>query len=103
MQRPHLDGERLLALVVGNAQAVLLHLVDMHRPHIDEGHVLARAYHVGSGIAPYRAHPDHRDPLAHNSSPHIPSGPRGQAQTDPSAPSETARAGSCLSKSLVLY
>src|SRR6516165_9405115 len=77
MQSPHLDRKRLFAFVVGDAQAVLLHLLDMRRPKIDEGHILAGARHVRSGVTAHRAHADDRDPFAHNSSPHIPQAPAG--------------------------
>src|SRR6516162_126543 len=64
--------------MVGDAQAVLLHLLDMSRPEIDERHILAGARHVRSGIAAHRAHADDRDPFAHNSSPHMPQAPAGR-------------------------
>jgi len=35
---------------VGDAQAVLAHVLDMLGPWIDEGHVLASLHHVGAGI-----------------------------------------------------
>jgi len=74
----HLDRKRLFAFVVGDAQAVLLHLLDMRRPEIDEGHILAGARHMRPGIAAHRAHAAHRDPFAHNSSLHMPQAPAGR-------------------------
>jgi hypothetical protein len=71
MQRPNLDRERLLALVVRDAQAVLLHCLDMRRPHIDEGHILAGPHHMPSGITADRSDPDDRDSLLHRCSPVI--------------------------------
>src|SRR5271169_4466801 len=41
----------------------------MRRPEIDQGHVLAGAHHVRSGIAAHRSDADDRDPLAHDISP----------------------------------
>jgi hypothetical protein len=35
---------------VGDAQAVLPHVLDMLGPWIDERHVLARLHHMGAGI-----------------------------------------------------
>jgi hypothetical protein len=71
MQRPHLDRERLLAFVMRDAQAVLLHFIDMRRPHVDEGHILAGPHHVRRGIAADRSDPDDRDSLTHRYSPVI--------------------------------
>jgi len=103
MQGPHLDREWRLALVMGDAQAVLLHLLDMRRPHVDQGHILAGAGHVGSGVAADRSDPDHRDPLAHHSSPEIASGPCGPARADPNARSDTVRAALAYLWDCVLY
>ena len=69
MQGPHLDRERFFALVMGDPQAVPLHLLDMSGPEIDEGHVLAGAHHMRSGIAAHGTRADDRDLLAHPGSP----------------------------------
>jgi hypothetical protein len=69
VQGPHLDRERRFAFVMGDAQAALLHLIDMCRPHVDEGHVLAGAGHVRARVTAYCADADDRDPLAHSCSP----------------------------------
>src|SRR5689334_20869576 len=69
MQCPHVDRERLLALVVRYAQAVLLHLVDMGRPHVEEGHILSGLHHMRPGIAADRSDADDCDFLAHPCSP----------------------------------
>jgi len=72
MQGAHFDRERLVTFVMGNAQAVSVHLVDMCRPHIDEGHVLAGAGHMRPGVAADRTHSDDADPLAHAFLPPVP-------------------------------
>jgi hypothetical protein len=69
MQSPHLDRERLLALVVGNAQAVPLHLVDMRGPHVDKRHVLPGARHMRSGVAAHGIRADDRNPFGHQQHP----------------------------------
>ena len=46
---------------VGDAQAVLSHVLDMLGPGIDEGHVLAGLHHMGAGIAADRARSDDRE------------------------------------------
>ena len=71
MHRPHLDRERLLARVMRDAQAVLLHFIDVRRPHVDEGHVLAGPHHMRPGITAHRSDPDHRYSLPHHPSPAI--------------------------------
>jgi hypothetical protein len=78
MQCPHLDRERLLALVVSDAQAILYHFFDMRRPHVDKGHVLACARHMRPGIAADRSDTDNSDLLSHLGSP-------GSIGSDPSA------------------
>jgi hypothetical protein len=50
---------------MGDAQAVPLHLVDMRRPHVDKGHVLAGPRHMRSGVTAHRTRPDNCDPFAH--------------------------------------
>jgi hypothetical protein len=45
---------------VGDAQAVLPHVLDMLGPWIDERHVLARLHHMGAGIPADRARSDDR-------------------------------------------
>ena len=52
-------------LGVGDAQAVLSHVLDMRGPGIDEGHVLARLHHMRAGITADRARSDNRDLPAH--------------------------------------
>ena len=49
-----------------HAQAVLAHMLDMRRPWVDEGHVLAGGHHMSAGIAADRAGSDKGDFLAHN-------------------------------------
>jgi hypothetical protein len=71
VQGTNLDGERLLALMVGDQQAFPFHLIDMGGPHVDQGHVFAGTRHMGRGIAADRPHSDHRDFLAHELSPGI--------------------------------
>ena len=58
VQRPH--GHRELRHVhgVGDAQAVLAHMLDVLGPGVDERHVLARLHHVRARIAADRARPD---------------------------------------------
>ena len=65
VQRAHRHGEFRLGHRVGDAQAVLSHVLDMRGPRIDEGHVLAGLHHVRAGIAADRARPDDGDFLAH--------------------------------------
>jgi hypothetical protein len=74
MQCPQLDRERLLAIVMRDAQAVLFHFFDMRRPHVDKGHVLACPHHVRAGIAADRSDPNDRDSLTLHCSPVIPCG-----------------------------
>jgi hypothetical protein len=74
MQCPQLDRERLLALVMRDAQAVLLHFIDMRRPQVDERHLLAGPHHVRPGVTADRSDPDDRDSLTHHCSPVIPCG-----------------------------
>ena len=50
---------------VGDAQAVLAHVLDMFGPGIDERDVLARLHHVGAGISADGAGSDDRYFLAH--------------------------------------
>ena len=50
MQRAHRNREFRDVLGVGDAQAVLAHVLDMLGPGIDEGDVLARLHHMGTGI-----------------------------------------------------
>ena len=50
MQRPHGNREFRDVHGVGDAQAVLSHVLDMLGPRIDERHVLARLHHMGAGI-----------------------------------------------------
>src|SRR5450432_1380853 len=60
VQRAHRNREFRDVLGVGDAQAVLSHVLDMLRPRIDEGHVLARLHHMGAGIAADRTRSDNR-------------------------------------------
>jgi hypothetical protein len=55
VQRPNRNRKFRNVHGVGDAQAVLSHLLDMFRPWIDEGDVLARLHHMGAGIAADRA------------------------------------------------
>ena len=50
---------------MGDAQAVLSHVLDMLGPRIDEGHVLAGLHHMGAGIAADRARSDNGNLPAH--------------------------------------
>jgi hypothetical protein len=50
---------------VGDAQAVLPHVLDMLGPGVDEGDVLARLHHVRARIPPDRTGADDRDSLPH--------------------------------------
>ena len=50
---------------VGDAQAVLPHVLDMLGPGIDERHVLAGLHHMRAGIAADRARSDDRYLPAH--------------------------------------
>ncbi len=65
VQRAHRHGEFRLRHGVGDAQAVLAHMLDMVRPRIDEGDVLAGLHHMRAGIAADRAGADKSDFLAH--------------------------------------
>jgi hypothetical protein len=51
VQCPHLDRERVVAVVVSDVQAVFVHFFDMRGPHVDEGHVFAGPRHMRPGIA----------------------------------------------------
>ena len=51
VQRAHRHGELRHVPGVGDAQAVLAHVLDMLGPGIDEGHVLAGLHHMRAGIA----------------------------------------------------
>ena len=55
VQRADGNGEFRDVHGVGDAQAVLAHVLDMLGPRIDEGDVLARLHHMGAGIAADRA------------------------------------------------
>jgi hypothetical protein len=61
----HRHGEFRLLHRVGDAQAVLSHVLDMLRPRVDEGYVFAGLHHVGAGIAADRAASDKGDFFAH--------------------------------------
>jgi hypothetical protein len=50
---------------MGDAQAMLAHMLDMGRPWIDEGHVLAGLNHVRAGITADRAGADDDNFSAH--------------------------------------
>ena len=50
VQRTHGNREFRDVPGVGDAQAVLSHVLDMLGPWIDERHVLARLHHMGAGI-----------------------------------------------------
>ena len=50
VQRPHGNREFRDVHGVGDAQALLPHVLDMLGPRIDERHVLARLHHMGAGI-----------------------------------------------------
>ncbi len=65
MQGARLGRERLLALMVGDAQPVLLDLLDMLGPRIDEGDVFAGLRHMRPGVAADRPGADDDDPFAH--------------------------------------
>src|ERR1700682_3667831 len=58
MQRAHRNREFRDVLGVGDAQAVLPHVLDMLGPGIDERHVLARLHHMGAGIPADRTRSD---------------------------------------------
>jgi hypothetical protein len=62
----HRDGEFRLLHRMRDAQAVLAHVLDMGRPRIDEGHVLAGLNHVCAGIAADRAGTNDRNFSAHS-------------------------------------
>ena len=65
VQRAHGDREFRDVHGVGDAQAVLPHVLDMLGPWIDERHVLARLHHMGAGISADRARSDDSDLPAH--------------------------------------
>ena len=65
VQRAHRDRELRHVLGVGDAQPVLLHVLDVLGPGVDERHVLARLHHVRARIAADRARPDDRNLAAH--------------------------------------
>ena len=65
VQRPHRHRELGHVLGVRDAQAVLLHVLDVRGPGIDEGHVLAGLRHVRARIAADRARPDDGNLAAH--------------------------------------
>ena len=50
---------------MGDAQAVLAHVLDMLGPGIDEGDVFAGLHHMGAGISADRAGSDDCNPAAH--------------------------------------
>src|SRR5208282_3269845 len=60
MQRARLDRERLDNADMGDPQAVLADGVDVFRPRIDIGHVLAGLHHMGTGITANRPCTDDR-------------------------------------------
>ena len=65
VQRAHRDREFRDVLGMGDAQAVLSHVLDMLGPGIDERDVLARLHHMGAGIAADRTRSDDRYLPAH--------------------------------------
>ena len=58
VERAHRHGEFRFLHGMRHAQAVLSHVLDVRRPRIDEGHVLAGLHHMGAGIAADRARSD---------------------------------------------
>ena len=72
MQRAHGDGEFRDVFGVGDAQAVLAHVLDMLGPWIDEGDVFAGLHHMGAGISADRTCSDDRYLAAHSVLPAFP-------------------------------
>jgi hypothetical protein len=60
MQRAHGNREFRDVLGVGDAKAVVPHVLDMLGPWIDERHVLASLHHMGAGIPADSTSPDDR-------------------------------------------
>ena len=72
MQRARLDRERLDIADMGDAQPLAADGLDILRPRIDIGYVLAGLHHMGPGIAADRAGADDRYLLLrHNVFSHI--------------------------------
>ena len=71
MQRAGLHGERFHVLVVRYAQAVLLNLLDVLRPGINEGDRFASTCHIRAGISADCPCADNGDVLAHGTPPII--------------------------------
>ena len=67
VERAHRHGELGDLLGVRDAQPVLLHVVDVLGPGIDERHVLARLRHVRARISADRTRPDDGNLAAHGS------------------------------------
>src|SRR5262245_54631580 len=63
MERARLDGERLDVADMGDPEPLAADGLDILRPRIDVGHVLARLHHVRSGISTDRAGANDRDLL----------------------------------------
>ncbi len=66
MQRLDRHGEGVDAGRVRDAQAIGAHVLDMRRPRIDEGNILARPRHMRAAITADRAGADDDDALCHD-------------------------------------
>jgi hypothetical protein len=71
VQRAHRNGEFRNVPGMGDAQAVLPHVLDVFGPWIDEGDVLAGPHHMGTGVAADGPCSDDGDFPAHASSPRV--------------------------------
>jgi hypothetical protein len=69
MQRAHIDAKLRHITGVSDAETMLAHMLDMGRPRIDEGYILAGLHHVCPGVTADRARADKGDPLSGHDNP----------------------------------